>query len=168
MKKTTQSICILMLCALFLTSCSKESLSDESDSLNQTALVKKDYDYSALEVELLEQINIYRLGNGLSELKAMDELSIEAEDHSLYMVESGKVSHDNFTERASYLMETVGAKTVSENVAYGYRTSEAVLNAWLKSKSHRKNIEASHTHFGLSIREDADGKRYFTNIFVKK
>lgn len=65
-------------------------------------------------------------------------------------------------------MQELGVRSVSENVAYGYRSADAVVKAWLKSKGHKENIEADNTHFGISVRQDADGRNYFTNIFVKK
>ncbi|MDX1544541.1 MAG: CAP domain-containing protein [Christiangramia sp.] len=153
---------------MFLTSCSKDNIEDDVTPYNQVVTNKAEYTYSPIEVEILEDLNIYRKALGLSELKPLAELSIESEDHNEYMIQKGTVSHENFSQRASYLMNQVGAKTVSENVAFGYRTADAVINAWLKSKGHKDNIEADHTHFGISVRQDADGKNYFTNIFIKK
>ena len=168
MKRVLLTNLMIVFCATMLTSCSKDSLADELTEVNQLATEKAEYDYSAIEVEIIEDLNIYRRALGLRELKPMAELSITGEDHNEYMIEEGKVSHDNFSQRASELMNKVGAKAVSENVAYGYHTADAVVDAWLKSKSHRENIESNHTHLGISVRKDADGKNYFTNIFIKK
>ncbi|HKJ48263.1 MAG TPA: CAP domain-containing protein, partial [Christiangramia sp.] len=123
---------------------------------------------NTIEVEILEEINIYRKALGLSELRAMAELSLESEGHNEYMIEEGVVSHDNFSLRASKIMNKVGARAVAENVGFGYRTSEAVVNAWLKSKGHRENVEGEYSHIGISVRQDENGKNYFTNIFIKK
>ena len=38
----------------------------------------------------------------------------------------------------------------------------------LNSAGHKANIEGDFTHFGISIRTNAEGKKYYTNIFVKK
>lgn len=168
MRKITLTGFMLILCALFLTSCSKDSIGDEVSSYDQVVTKKVEYSYSTIEVEILDEINIYRSALGLSELKVMANISIESEGHNEYMIVEGTVSHDNFAERASYLMQEVGAKKVAENVGYGYKTSEAVVNAWLKSKGHRENVEGDFTHFGVSVRQDENGKNYFTNIFIKK
>ncbi len=168
MKKITLTGFMLIMCTVFLTSCSKESLQDEVTPYDQVVTRKVNYDYSDIEVEILEDINIYRKANGLSELLPINDLSIEAEMHDDHMIDQGTVSHDNFAQRASYFMNELGAKTVSENVAYGYRTADAVVNAWLKSKEHKHNIEGDLTHFGISVRQDEEGKNYFTNIFIKK
>ena len=57
---------------------------------------------------------------------------------------------------------------VSENLAYNYTMPESVVNAWLNSPAYKVNIEGDFTHFGISIRTSSDGKKYYTNIFVKK
>ncbi|AVR46128.1 CAP domain-containing protein [Christiangramia fulva] len=168
MRKITLTGFMLMMCTILLTSCSKESLQDEVTPYDQVATRKINYDYSEIEVDILEQINVYRKAKGLNELQSINDISIEAEMHDEYMIDQGTPSHDNFAQRASYLMNELGAKTVSENVAYGYRTADAVVNAWLKSAEHRHNIEGNLTHFGISVRQDAEGKNYFTNIFIKK
>ena len=168
MDKITRPILYFFLCAFLLTSCSKDNIKEEVESFDQLATKKTDYNYSLMELEILERINIYRTVKGLNELKPIVEISLEAEVHNSYMIDNGEVSHDNFAERASYLANEVDAKSVSENIAYGYRTADAVVNAWLKSKDHRKNIEKNLTHFGISVRQDAEGKNYFTNIFIRK
>jgi len=168
MKKITLTGIILIFCALFLTSCSKENLDSELTSYDQVVTERADYSYNTIEVEILEEINIYRKALGLSELRAMAELSLESEGHNEYMIEEGVVSHDNFSLRASKIMNKVGARAVAENVGFGYRTSEAVVNAWLKSKGHRENVEGEYSHIGISVRQDENGKNYFTNIFIKK
>ncbi|MUP45490.1 CAP domain-containing protein [Gramella sp. BOM4] len=168
MKRILLTSLNLIFCGMLLTSCSKDSLNDDVTAYNQVVTEKAEYDYSAIEVEIIEDLNIYRKAIGLQELKPLAELSVESEGHNEYMIEQGKVSHDNFPQRASTIMNKVGAKSVSENVAFGYFTADDVVDAWLKSKSHRENIESNHTHVGISVRQDENGKNYFTNIFIKK
>ena len=168
MKKFTLTGFVLIFCTLFLTSCSKDSLEEEVTPYNQVVTERAEYRYNTIEVEILDELNIYRAAIGLDELKPLAELSVESEGHNNYMIQEGTVSHDNFSLRASQLMNKVGAKSVGENVGYGYRTANAVVNAWLKSQGHRENIEGEYTHFGVSVRQDDEGKNYFTNIFIKK
>ena len=168
MKKITFTGLTLIFCTLFLTSCSKDNLQDDITAYDQVVTEKVEYNYNTIEVEILDELNIYRKALGLRQLKPLTELSMESETHNEYMIEEGVVSHDNFSLRASQLMNRVGARAVAENVGFGYITSEAVVNAWLKSKGHRENVEGAFTHFGISVRQDENGKNYFTNIFVKK
>ena len=168
MRKITLTGLTFILCTLFLTSCSKDSIGDEVASYDQVATERVEYNYNSIEIEILDELNLYRSALGLAELKPMVNLSIESEGHNEYMIGKGTVSHDNFSQRASFIIQEVGAREVAENVGYGYRTSQAVVNAWLQSKGHRENVEGDFTHFGISVRQDEDGKNYFTNIFIKK
>ena len=168
MNKITLTGSILIFCTLFLTSCAKDSIEDEVNAYDQVVSERVEYSYNTIEVEILDELNLYRRALNMPELKPLAELSMESEGHNEYMIDEGQVSHDNFAVRASFLMDKVGATAVAENVGFGYRTYDAVVNAWLKSKGHRDNIEGNFTHFGISVREDENGKNYFTNIFIKK
>lgn len=166
MKKLNYQLWILALSVLTLTSCSKESLHEDEilDLVTEVAPV----DYSSIEIEVMELVNEYRLSQGLSALEFLNEISGLAENHNFHMIEEDEVCHDNFASRYSELMNLVDAQAVSENVAYGYSTAEAVVKAWIGSEGHRKNMEGNLTHFGISVDADAEGKLYFTHIFVRK
>ena len=84
------------------------------------------------------------------------------------MAEVGEANHDHFPERQQKLVLYADAKTVGENVAFGFNSAQSVFNAWLKSESHKKIIEYSeYTHFGISIKTDMLGRNYFTQMFIK-
>lgn len=168
MRKRLYPLLVVLFSTLFLVSCSKDSLENELHAIDHVAKEKISYTYTEIETEILKEVNNYRETRGLKSLKPLSEISLEAEDHNFYMLEKGTVSHDNFGERYNALVNTVGAKAVSENVAYGYRSADAVVRAWISSDSHRKNIESTSTHFGVSVVEDEEGKNYFTNIFIRK
>lgn len=157
---------LLVICVVSLTACSKESLEEEGTS-DLVGVVTPET-YSTIEVEVMDRVNDFRAGLGLPELESLNEISMQAGYHNSHMIENAEVCHDDFPSRYAALVNSVNAKAVSENVAYGYRTAEAVVNAWVKSDGHRKNMESNVTHFGISIKEDAEGKLYFTNIFVRK
>ena len=168
MKKSTFRFFVLVLLAVTTVSCAKESIEEEVSSYNHTAEEKVHFDYSEIESNILKLVNEHREALDLKPLQPIAEASVEAESHNYYMLEVGEVSHDNFGARYENLVKAVGAKAVSENVGYGYRTAEAVVKAWLKSKGHKENIEGNHSHFGVSVVDDADGRNYFTNIFIRK
>lgn len=166
MKNLTYSIWLMALVLFSATSCSKDSIED-MDSANLTSKVAP-VKYSNIELDVLEMINDYRAQQGLTQLSFLDEGSIQAANHNEHMITNEEVCHDDFASRYQALVKEVKAKAVSENVAFGYRTAEAVVNAWIKSEGHRENIEGDHTHFGVSVKEGKDGRLYFTNIFVRK
>ncbi|TWO32838.1 CAP domain-containing protein [Seonamhaeicola sediminis] len=156
---------ILALLAVLSFSCSTDSIDEKVDSIE---LSLKTPQTKSIEIEILEQINNHRLSVGLSPLSNMSIVKSVAFSHTDYMVDKDQISHDNFFTRSSYLKENVGAKSVSENVAYGYTSAETVVRAWLRSEGHRETIEGDFTNFDVSAEKNADGKWYYTNIFIKK
>ena len=83
------------------------------------------------------------------------------------MIARNVVNHDDFVSRSENIIQVLGAKKVGENIAYNYNSPKAVVDAWLKSPTHKANIEGNYTHFGIAIRVNAEGKKYYTNIFAK-
>jgi uncharacterized protein YkwD len=113
-------------------------------------------------------INAHRVSKGLNPLEKINHMSYKSEEHDYYMIANNVVNHNDFVARSENIMKTLGAVSVSENIAYNYNTPQAVLNAWLASPSHKENIEGNFTHFGIAIKENpATGKKYYTNIFAK-
>lgn len=168
MKRSIHRFLMLALCTLTLASCAKENLDEEITAYNNVAENPVDFSYSNMEVQILDKVNAYRKSLDLPELKPLAEISLEAEDHTTYMAETGQVNHDNFGQRYTDLVNSIGAKAVSENVAFGYHSAEAVVQAWINSEGHRENIEGNSTHFGISVKQDKEGRNYYTNIFVRK
>ena len=121
-----------------------------------------------MDYDIAELINAYRISKGLTNFNILNEASKEAISHNQYMVNQGAPSHDYFYVRSQNLKKTVNAIAVSENVGYGFSTAQSLVNAWLNSEEHRENIEnPEFTDIGISTKQDAEGKNYFTNIFVK-
>ncbi|XMO86461.1 CAP domain-containing protein [Algibacter sp. AS12] len=165
MKKLSFLLLIILLNISFL-SCSVKEDVEIPEQYNSTHI---QIEYSQMDYDIAEIINDYRVSRGLSKLNILAEASKEAFLHNLYMVEKGEASHDYFIERLENLKKNVHAKSVSENVGFGYSSAQSIVNAWLKSENHRKNIETPEfTDLGISSKEDVNGRHYFTNIFVKR
>jgi uncharacterized protein YkwD len=167
MKTLAPKLFALLLLITILFSCSKEEdgvYFNENSEVLITKVV-----YSAMESEIVSLVNAHRASLGLNALNTLNIVSSVAEGHTDYMIEVGQVSHDNFAQRSQTLMSEAGAKSVGENVAYGYSTAEGVVKGWLNSDGHRKIIEnPDYTHFGISTDSNIDNRNYFTNIFIKK
>jgi uncharacterized protein YkwD len=148
-------------------SCAKEDDGIYFD--DNSTIIDTPVTYSDIENDILILVNDYRTSIGLSSLTRLSIVSNVANSHTEYMIETGQVSHDNFSNRAETLMNNAKAKSVAENVAYGYSTAQGVLNGWLNSPDHKKIIEgSSYTHFGISTDCNTKGRNYFTQIFIKK
>lgn len=63
-----------------------------------------------------------------------------------------------------YKKYPAGWRSASENVAYGY-DYKAVVDAWLKSPGHRKNILSNATDIGIGVNYDNKGLPYYTQDF---
>lgn len=152
----------------FLTSCSSDTESVDSTNAPIADATAKSYNHSTFELELLDLINEYRVSKGLNALTVIEHISYVCAGHDDYMIEMNAVNHDNFNERTINMQYVLGAVRVGENVAYGYSTPQSVLNAWIESDGHRANLEGNYTHFGIAVKDNLEGRKYYTNLFIKK
>lgn len=163
--KTLKLLSLMTFMALLSFSCSKEEM--PSDTIDAAILAEAPAP-KAIEIEILELINEHRIGMGLNALHSLNIIKSVALTHTDYMVEVNEVNHNNFYQRKNSLIQNAGAITVSENVAYGYSSAQAVVNAWINSDSHRANIEGNYTDFDISAEQNTEGRWYYTNMFIKK
>lgn len=164
----TKLIRSLLPLALMFTmiSCSTEDTSAPSGTDSE---IVNTYDYNEEELRLMNAINEYRESVGLNTLEKINYISYKSQEHNIYMMEQGEISHDFFQQRSADLINHLGAERVGENIAYNYRSPEGALAAWLNSPGHKANIEGDYTNFGVAITADPEtGRRYFTNMFIKK
>lgn len=165
MKTSLLTSILIVVCSITTISCSNDS--DElTDSASQLVT---DYAYSNDELQLLDVINKYRAVKGLNPFVLINHISHKSQEHNLYMIDNNVVNHDFFFERSNNIIEVLGAIKVAENVAYNYNNANSVLNAWLNSPDHKKNLDGNYTHIGISISlNTTNGKKYYTNIFMRK
>ncbi len=77
--------------------------------------------------------------------------------------------HDGFEDRVKLISIKLGRLLLSaENVAYGKISPRQVVDIWLKSPGHRRNIEGKYLLTGIGIAKANDGTFYFTQIFATK
>jgi hypothetical protein len=55
--------------------------------------------------------------------RKINHMSFKSEEHDNYMIANNVVNH-NFVARSENIIKTLGAKTVSENIAYNYNTQK--------------------------------------------
>lgn len=167
MKAINSILKVIMIAGILsLTSCSNEDATPVTNTVPTVEL--KSYSQSSFELELLDLVNEYRVSKGLNALSIIEHISFVSSGHNDYMINVNTASHDGFENRKNNLEIALGAKGVGENVAAGYATAQATLNAWIASTSHRLNMESNYTHYGLSVKQDASGKKYYTLMFIRK
>jgi uncharacterized YkwD family protein/spore coat assembly protein SafA len=121
------------------------------------------------EQEVVRLVNEIRARNGLGILTYDWELSRVARYKSQDMKDKNYFSHTSPTYGSPYqMMQQFGItyRTAGENIARGYATPQAVVNAWMNSPGHRANIlNASYTRIGVGY--VASGN-YWTQMFISK
>ena len=119
------------------------------------------------EQEVIRLVNEIRVQNGLSALTYNWELSRVARYKSQDMVDNRYFSHTSPTYGTPFQMIRsfgLSYRSAGENIAYGQRTPQAVVNAWMNSSGHRANIlSSSYTQIGVGYM--ANG-HYWTQMFI--
>lgn len=121
-----------------------------------------------LEDQILVLINQYRQKKGLAALTANPVIEVEARRHTVSMAsKKTPFGHDGFSYRSKVITTKItGISATAENVAYGSRSAEEVVNGWINSPGHRKNIEGKFRLTGIGVARDSKSTLYFTQIFA--
>ena len=141
-------------------SCSKDSL--------EPTEIPVAVNVSAVENELLQTVNDYRVSQGHAALVFSKIAYDYANRHTDYMIASGAINHDGFSARASEISAQVDAKSVAENVAKDYPSAKKAFEGWLANESHRKTMVGGFTHTAVSVKKSPGGKLYFTQLFYQQ
>lgn len=119
------------------------------------------------EQEVIRLVNEIRVQNGLSALTYNWELSRVARYKSQDMVDNRYFSHTSPTYGTPFQMIRsfgLSYRSAGENIAYGQRTPQAVVNAWMNSSGHRANIlTAAYTQIGVGY---VAAGHYWTQMFI--
>jgi uncharacterized protein YkwD len=124
---------------------------------------------AAISREILYYVNEFRRSKGLPALEGNSYISSVALDHSRDML-TGKspFGHDGFRQRIDRISGKLGRLHVAaENVASGPMNAREVVDGWLHSPGHRRNIMGDFRLTGIGVAEKANGMIYFTQIFVR-
>ena len=107
--------------------------------------------------ETATSLNGFRASHGLSQLRTDGTLTALASEHAADMARRDSLDHDGFmTNRGPR-----GAR--AENVAYGCKESACVIQQWVNSSGHRRNmLIPGLTRYGLASATSPSGKKYWT------
>ncbi|MFE2613212.1 CAP domain-containing protein [Micromonospora chalcea] len=125
---------------------------------------------TALSAELqkvVTLVNQERAKAGCKALTVNAKLNLAAQRHSQDQADHKKMDHNGSdgskpwdrVKRAGYNYSMVG-----ENVAWGYQSAAEVMDGWMKSEGHRKNIlNCGYTQIGMGLAR-SNGP-YWTQVF---
>ncbi|WP_228275638.1 CAP domain-containing protein [Gracilibacillus oryzae] len=119
--------------------------------------------------QVIDLTNKARQENGAGALQLDAELASVAQTKSEDMAQNNYFSHTSPTYGSPFdMMQTFGVEytKASENIAAGQQSAEQVVQSWLNSEGHRRNmLDPAVTHIGVGYEANGD---YWTQMFIKK
>lgn len=119
--------------------------------------------------EVVDLVNIERAKEGLAPLTIDTKVQAAAMVRAKECEVSFSHTRPNGSSFATALKEqNVSYRSAGENIAYGQRSPEEVMNAWMNSSGHRANImNANYTTIGVGYYENANGTDYWCQLFTR-
>lgn len=126
------------------------------------------HENNKLEKLVFEQINQYRVAQGLSKLTLNLNITKQARIHSQNMANGTvKFSHHGFEQRVKsiHLKYNNAAENVAFNIGYNEPAKQAIIG-WLNSPGHLRNIRGKFQLTGVGVAKNDKGEVYLTQIFM--
>ena len=122
----------------------------------------------AYGLRITELVNEHRAAAGLAPVtysakisKAAQVRAVEIEQSFSHTRPDGRYFSTVFAEYG------ISYRYSGENIAWGQKSPEEVVTAWMNSAGHRANIlNAKFTELGVGYRQNARGVNYFTQLFI--
>jgi uncharacterized protein YkwD len=97
---------------------------------------------TTLEDQVTALVNTERVKAGCGRVRTNEKLRTAARRHSQDMANQNYFSHDSLDGRSPWdRAKAAGySQPIGENIAKGQRTPESVMDAWMNSAGHRRNI----------------------------
>ncbi|MCI8622309.1 MAG: CAP domain-containing protein [Provencibacterium sp.] len=146
-----------------------EDTEEDKDHTGDSSESKPETDgLTAYEAEVVSLVNQERKAAGLSPLTANLEVTKAARIRSEEQTVSFSHTRPNGARFSSVLTEAgIDYQGAGENIAYGQRTSQEVMEGWMNSSGHRANIlNPDYTEIGVGCYQDPSGRLYWTQLFI--
>lgn len=102
--------------------------------------------------DLLSNTNSYRAQNGLGALSLHGQLNSSSQMKAQHMIDNDYWAHvapDGTQPWHFFALAGYNYVAAGENLAYGFDSSSAVVNAWYNSPSHRANMLGDYADVGF-------------------
>ncbi|HST08596.1 MAG TPA: CAP domain-containing protein [Gemmatimonadaceae bacterium] len=127
--------------------------------------------YSAYENRIFQLINAERARRGIRPLAYNADLDRMAKIQATNMAHFQKMAHvlpearlPSLDDRAHYV--GYGYQEIAENIALGYPSAESVVQGWMNSSGHRRNIlNPGVVETGIGIARSSAGGIYYAQVF---
>jgi uncharacterized protein YkwD len=142
---------------------------EESNTSAETAppSQKADAPIAGFKEEVIRLINIERQKNGAAGLKTMGALDGIADQRAREASVLFKHTRPDGTRCFTVFAEnSLKYRAAGENLAYGYKTPEALVKAWMNSEGHRRNnLDPDFRYGGIGYHMSDKGTLYCTVLF---
>ena len=130
--------------------------------------------YGATESRIFDLINVERRRQGLQPLVYNPQLDRMAKIQAENMARFQKMAHvlpdsdlPTLGDRARYVGYVYGR--IAENVALGYPNAETVVEGWMNSTGHRRNIlNRDVIETGIGVARSFAGGLYYCQVFGRQ
>lgn len=118
--------------------------------------------------QVVKLVNEERAKNGLSPLTIDKSVESAALVRSKEIEKSFSHTRPNGSSFSTALKEQgVSFKGAGENIAWGQKSPEEVMQGWMNSEGHRANIlNAKFTKIGVGYYQNSNGTNYWTQLFT--
>lgn len=126
-------------------------------------------DEHAFIQEVVNLVNAERAKEGLSPLSIDAKVQAAAQVRAKECEQSFSHTRPNGTSFSTALKEqNVSYRSAGENIAWGQKTPQEVVTAWMNSSGHRANImNKNFTTIGVGYYENASGTDYWCQLFTR-
>lgn len=118
--------------------------------------------------QVVKLVNAERAKAGLAALTMQSDITSAANVRAKEIKQSFSHTRPNGSSFSSVLKEQgVSFRGAGENIAYGQKTPEQVMEGWMNSSGHRANIlNANFKNIGVGYYQDARGVNYWVQLFT--
>lgn len=119
--------------------------------------------------EVVNLVNEERAKEGLSALKLDTKVQAAAQVRAKECEQLFSHTRPDGSSFATALKEqNVSYRSAGENIAWGQRSPEEVMKAWMNSSGHRANImNPNFSTIGVGYYENANGTDYWCQLFTR-
>jgi len=142
----------------------------ETPELPETPEVDTPEDNTTLShaEQVVTLVNAERAKEGLAPLSIDTKVQAAAQVRAVESEQSFSHTRPNGSSFATALKEqNVSYRRAGENIAWGQRSPEEVVNAWMNSSGHRANImNPNFTKIGVGYYRNSKGLNYWSQLFI--
>lgn len=145
----------------------KIKISNTQKHTASAVLSKADTPITRFKAEVIRLINDERQKKGIADLKAFEVLGAMADTRAAEAADQFKHTRPDGTRCFTIFAENaLKYRAAGENLAYGYKTPQTVVAAWMNSEGHRRNnLDPDFKYVGIGYFINESGTLFCSVLF---